>query len=208
MNLVPWRDREKWWQKLSGITVAPLCALLTLDSVAPPQEALSFPVLSACQETGRQSGWRELSGVTHQPHAWEHLPSPSVSTEQGAEGKETQPQPGQHAEDAECLPLSPASPAAPVQAVSFRSLFLLPPTFGSLFLSRNRAGRVRHLDFTVAFKAPPFPSSQSMLLPRAFSHVKLLVKSNWGNPWYTCIYRVQVHGKMENRKAPAEGQDK
>ncbi|NXG13803.1 SUN5 protein, partial [Grallaria varia] len=31
-------------------------------------------------------------------------------------------------------------------------------------------------------------------LPRAFSYVKLLVKSNWGNPWYTCIYRVQVHG--------------
>ncbi|NWV23349.1 SPAG4 protein, partial [Origma solitaria] len=36
---------------------------------------------------------------------------------------------------------------------------------------------------------------KNMLLPRAFSHVKLLVKSNWGNPWYTCIYRVQVHGK-------------
>ncbi|NXB16944.1 SPAG4 protein, partial [Rhagologus leucostigma] len=36
---------------------------------------------------------------------------------------------------------------------------------------------------------------KNMLLPRAFSRVKLLVKSNWGNPWYTCIYRVQVHGK-------------
>ncbi|KAM6192096.1 sperm-associated antigen 4 protein-like [Sarcoramphus papa] len=33
-------------------------------------------------------------------------------------------------------------------------------------------------------------------LPRAFSYVKLVVKSNWGNPAYTCIYRVQVHGKM------------
>ncbi|NXP29746.1 SPAG4 protein, partial [Scytalopus superciliaris] len=32
-------------------------------------------------------------------------------------------------------------------------------------------------------------------LPRAFSYVKLLVKSNWGNPWYTCLYRVQVHGR-------------
>ncbi|XP_054038837.1 sperm-associated antigen 4 protein-like isoform X3 [Rissa tridactyla] len=32
--------------------------------------------------------------------------------------------------------------------------------------------------------------------PRAFSYLKLLVKSNWGNPKYTCIYRVQVHGKM------------
>ncbi|NXF42136.1 SUN2 protein, partial [Nyctibius bracteatus] len=33
-------------------------------------------------------------------------------------------------------------------------------------------------------------------LPRAFSHIKLVVKSNWGNPVYTCIYRVKVHGKM------------
>ncbi|KAM6050252.1 SUN domain-containing protein 5-like [Theristicus caerulescens] len=33
-------------------------------------------------------------------------------------------------------------------------------------------------------------------LPRAFVYIKLLVKSNWGNPAYTCIYRVQVHGKM------------
>ncbi|NWS49966.1 SUN5 protein, partial [Probosciger aterrimus] len=30
---------------------------------------------------------------------------------------------------------------------------------------------------------------------RAFSHIKLIVKSNWGNTAYTCIYRVQVHGK-------------
>ncbi|NXJ73092.1 SPAG4 protein, partial [Rostratula benghalensis] len=32
--------------------------------------------------------------------------------------------------------------------------------------------------------------------PRAFSYIKLVVKSNWGRPKYTCIYRVQVHGKM------------
>uniref|UniRef100_A0A8C6ILZ1 Uncharacterized protein n=2 Tax=Melopsittacus undulatus TaxID=13146 RepID=A0A8C6ILZ1_MELUD len=31
---------------------------------------------------------------------------------------------------------------------------------------------------------------------RAFSHIKLVVKSNWGYPDYTCIYRVQAHGKM------------
>ncbi|NXT60735.1 SPAG4 protein, partial [Chaetops frenatus] len=48
---------------------------------------------------------------------------------------------------------------------------------------------------------------KNMLLPRAFSYVKLLVKSNWGNPWYTCIYRVKVHGKMENQKASSKGQD-
>ncbi|XP_038018230.1 sperm-associated antigen 4 protein-like [Motacilla alba alba] len=49
---------------------------------------------------------------------------------------------------------------------------------------------------------------KNMLLPRAFSRVKLLVKSNWGNPWYTCIYRVKVHGKIENQKASTQGQDK
>ncbi|NWZ17397.1 SPAG4 protein, partial [Agelaius phoeniceus] len=48
---------------------------------------------------------------------------------------------------------------------------------------------------------------KNMLLPRAFSHVKLLVKSNWGNEWYTCIYRVKVHGKMENQKASTQDQD-
>ncbi|NWW76721.1 SPAG4 protein, partial [Climacteris rufus] len=48
---------------------------------------------------------------------------------------------------------------------------------------------------------------KNMLLPRAFSHVKLLVKSNWGNPWYTCIYKVQVHGRMENQKLSTKGQD-
>ncbi|NXQ57311.1 SUN5 protein, partial [Anthoscopus minutus] len=45
---------------------------------------------------------------------------------------------------------------------------------------------------------------KNMLLPRAFSHVKLLVKSNWGNPRYTCIYRVKVHGKVENQRASTQ----
>ncbi|NWW90769.1 SPAG4 protein, partial [Rhynochetos jubatus] len=36
---------------------------------------------------------------------------------------------------------------------------------------------------------------QNAPFPRAFSYLKLLVKSNWGNPAYTCIYQVQVHGK-------------
>ncbi|KAK2524824.1 hypothetical protein Q9233_009143 [Columba guinea] len=39
-------------------------------------------------------------------------------------------------------------------------------------------------------------AAASRALPRAFSYVKFLVKSNWGNPKYTCIYRVRVHGKM------------
>ncbi|RMB99447.1 hypothetical protein DUI87_24184 [Hirundo rustica rustica] len=44
-----------------------------------------------------------------------------------------------------------------------------------------------------------------MLLPRAFSVVKLIVKSNWGNPRYTCIYRVKVHGKMEKPESFNQG---
>ncbi|NWS43998.1 SPAG4 protein, partial [Probosciger aterrimus] len=33
-------------------------------------------------------------------------------------------------------------------------------------------------------------------IPRAFRFVKLGIQSNWGKPGYTCIYRVQVQGKM------------
>ncbi|KAI6059222.1 SUN domain-containing protein 3-like protein [Aix galericulata] len=33
--------------------------------------------------------------------------------------------------------------------------------------------------------------------PKTFRHIRLEVRSNWGNPEYTCIYRVQVHGQIE-----------
>nr|XP_038026364.1 sperm-associated antigen 4 protein-like [Anas platyrhynchos] len=32
-------------------------------------------------------------------------------------------------------------------------------------------------------------------IPRAFQVIKVVIQSNWGNPDYTCIYRVQVHGR-------------
>ncbi|XP_064901238.1 SUN domain-containing protein 3-like [Columba livia] len=32
-------------------------------------------------------------------------------------------------------------------------------------------------------------------LPKTFRYIKFQVESNWGNPEYTCVYRVQVHGK-------------
>ena len=95
------------------------------------------------------------------------------------------------------LPVSPASPDAPVPAVSLRCPELLPLTFGSLLVSRARRGR--YADRTVTLNTSvsfALFSSQNAPLPRAFSYIKLLVKSNWGNPAYTCIYRVQVHGKM------------
>ncbi|NXT38942.1 SPAG4 protein, partial [Pelecanoides urinatrix] len=33
-------------------------------------------------------------------------------------------------------------------------------------------------------------------LPRAFRLIRLVIQSNWGKSGYTCIYRVQVHGKI------------
>ncbi|XP_061314152.1 SUN domain-containing protein 3-like [Pezoporus flaviventris] len=33
-------------------------------------------------------------------------------------------------------------------------------------------------------------------LPGTFRYIKFQVQSNWGNPEYTCVYRVQVHGTM------------
>ncbi|XP_063177611.1 sperm-associated antigen 4 protein-like [Chroicocephalus ridibundus] len=38
-------------------------------------------------------------------------------------------------------------------------------------------------------------------IPRGFPFLKLGIRSNWGKPGYTCIYRVQVHGKIVGRKA-------
>ncbi|XP_030326426.1 sperm-associated antigen 4 protein-like [Strigops habroptila] len=38
-------------------------------------------------------------------------------------------------------------------------------------------------------------------IPRAFRVLKLGIQSNWGNPRHTCIYRVQVHGKMVGTNA-------
>ncbi|XP_059689537.1 SUN domain-containing protein 2-like [Gavia stellata] len=37
--------------------------------------------------------------------------------------------------------------------------------------------------------------------PRAFRFLKLGIQSNWGKPGYTCIYRVQVHGKIVGSSA-------
>ncbi|NWT87525.1 SUN5 protein, partial [Lanius ludovicianus] len=68
---------------------------------------------------------------------------------------------------------------------------------GDLAMGGNREEETLLGMFTYNTEKDPiqtFPL-KNMLLPRAFSHVKLLVRSNWGNPWYTCIYRVQVHGK-------------
>lgn len=62
-DLVPWRNGDKWWQKLSGVTVVPLCALLTNWTVSPQHSMpLALLLLSVCQEEGRQKGWWGLSG--------------------------------------------------------------------------------------------------------------------------------------------------
>ncbi|KAF1465906.1 SUN domain-containing protein 2, partial [Pygoscelis antarcticus] len=33
-------------------------------------------------------------------------------------------------------------------------------------------------------------------IPSAFRFLKLVIRSNWGKPGYTCIFRMRVHGKM------------
>ncbi|KAF1469426.1 Sperm-associated antigen 4 protein, partial [Eudyptula minor novaehollandiae] len=38
-------------------------------------------------------------------------------------------------------------------------------------------------------------------LPRAFQFIRLVIQSNWGKSGYTCIYRVQVHGKITGMNA-------
>ncbi|XP_075596915.1 sperm-associated antigen 4 protein-like [Balearica regulorum gibbericeps] len=38
-------------------------------------------------------------------------------------------------------------------------------------------------------------------LPGAFQFIRLVIQSNWGKSGYTCIYRVQVHGKITGRNA-------
>ncbi|KAK2512214.1 hypothetical protein Q9233_016486 [Columba guinea] len=51
--------------------------------------------------------------------------------------------------------------------------------------------------FTYTVKKDPpqtFPLQNG--IPRAFRFLKLVIQSNWGKPGYTCIYRVQVHGKI------------
>ncbi|NWV86387.1 SPAG4 protein, partial [Dasyornis broadbenti] len=85
--------------------------------------------------------------------------------------------------------------SAPKDIAVFVSL--LGTSGGDLALGKNREEETLLGMLTYDVEKGPtqtFPL-KNMLLPRAFSHVKLLVKSNWGNPWYTCIYRVQVHGK-------------
>ncbi|XP_054665676.1 sperm-associated antigen 4 protein-like [Grus americana] len=37
-------------------------------------------------------------------------------------------------------------------------------------------------------------------IPRAFRFLKLVIQSNWGKPAYTCLYRVQVYGKIVGKK--------
>ncbi|GAB0199886.1 SUN domain-containing protein 3-like [Grus japonensis] len=44
-------------------------------------------------------------------------------------------------------------------------------------------------------------------LPRTFRYITLRVHSNWGNPEYTCVYRVQVHGKTASRNDRPQAQE-
>ncbi|XP_065596240.1 sperm-associated antigen 4 protein-like [Cyrtonyx montezumae] len=74
-----------------------------------------------------------------------------------------------------------------------------PKDVAVLGLDVDRKEEVLLGSFTFDVKKEPI---QTFVLkknpPRAFRHIKFLVKSNWGNPAYTCIYRVMLHGKVVN----------
>ncbi|XP_002710880.2 SUN domain-containing protein 5 isoform X2 [Oryctolagus cuniculus] len=54
--------------------------------------------------------------------------------------------------------------------------------------------------FLGAFQFQPENTIQMFPLqnqpPRAFGSVKVKISSNWGNPRFTCLYRVRVHGSV------------
>ncbi|XP_040397892.1 sperm-associated antigen 4 protein-like [Cygnus olor] len=49
--------------------------------------------------------------------------------------------------------------------------------------------------FTYGVQKKPMQTFPLQKIPRAFQFIKIVIQSNWGNPEYTCIYRVQVHGR-------------
>ncbi|XP_074993906.1 sperm-associated antigen 4 protein-like [Calonectris borealis] len=56
--------------------------------------------------------------------------------------------------------------------------------------------------FTYAMQKEPtqtFPLQNK--IPRAFRFLKIIIQSNWGKTEYTCIYRVQVYGKIMGTNA-------
>ncbi|XP_047395183.1 SUN domain-containing protein 5 [Sciurus carolinensis] len=60
--------------------------------------------------------------------------------------------------------------------------------------------------FLGAFQFQPENTIQMFPLqnqpPRAFGAVKVKISSNWGNPRFTCLYRVRVHGSVTLPKEP------
>ncbi|XP_050769555.1 sperm-associated antigen 4 protein-like [Gymnogyps californianus] len=59
--------------------------------------------------------------------------------------------------------------------------------------------------FTYAMRKEPtqtFPLQNG--IPRDFRVLKLVIRSNWGKPGYTCIYRVQVYGKTVGTNATGQ----
>ena len=77
---------------------------------------------------------------------------------------------------------------------------------GSWSRSRGRAGGGRCAEPALSLYSPGVTLLFAMVslqngIPRAFRFLKLGIRSNWGKPGYTCIYRVQVHGKIVGTNA-------
>lgn len=80
-----------------------------------------------------------------------------------------------------------------------------------LVLEPDLAGRGRWAEPAVAPYTPGvtllFATGSLQDKMRDFRFLKLVVQSNWGKPGYTCIYRVQVHGKVDGTSAISQISD-
>lgn len=83
----------------------------------------------------------------------------------------------------------------------------LPPQPGwELLPEQGRGWQRRCAEPALTLDTPGVALHFAMVLlqngnPRAFQLLKLGIRSNWGKRGYTCIYRVQVHGKIVGTNA-------
>ncbi|XP_037352764.1 SUN domain-containing protein 5 [Talpa occidentalis] len=74
------------------------------------------------------------------------------------------------------------------------------------FVIYGMEGSPKEEVFLGAFQFQPENIIQTFQLqnqpPRSFGAVKVKISSNWGNPRFTCLYRVRVHGSVTPREQP------
>ncbi|KAK2531201.1 hypothetical protein Q9233_005926 [Columba guinea] len=93
------------------------------------------------------------------------------------------------------------------RCTGFSSVFWFlcdPPELGTFVQGRGWQRRCAQPALTFYTPGVTLPFATVLLQngnPRAFQLLKLGIRSNWGKRGYTCIYRVQVHGKIVGASA-------